>query len=102
MIEPEYTKYPNEVISVSLPILGKAKISFYSISAVVIHLYKWCQEFERQKTINHLGLIAHSIEGVKHTRYDYVLLECLLAEILDNFHKGGKDTQGSIKIDGIE
>lgn len=89
-------------LSVCLPLLGKAKINFYDVAAIMFDVYKTTREFDRQKEMNHLGIISETIEGANHTRYEYLMLQCLICDLMDNIHKGGKDTQGSISIDGEE
>ena len=87
----------------SLPILGKVSISFYSCAEKVLEIYKKTDEFKRQKNIHHLGLISNVFEGASHTRYEYVLLQAGLTDLLDNIHKGSSTaSQGSLKVDGKE
>lgn len=82
---------------VTLPSLGRVSINFYCISKVIVDLYDKYDEFSRQKKINHLGLISLEIDGASHTRYDYVMLQCALSDVLDKLHKGSS-SQGSIKV----
>ena len=87
--------------SSALPILGKVNVNFYCSSSTVFHLYEKENEFERQKNIKHLGLISKVFEGASHTRYEYLMLQSCLADILDNLHKGSATVaQGEIKING--
>ena len=90
-------------ITASLPILGKVSISFYSCAERALELYKKQDEFKRQKDIRHLGLISNVFEGASHTRYEYVLLQAGLTDLLDNIHKGSSAaSQGSLMIEGKE
>ena len=85
----------------ALPILGKINVNFYCSSSKVFDLYEKENEFERQKKIKHLGLISKVFEGASHTRYEYLMLQSCLADLLDNLHKGSATVaQGDIKIDG--
>jgi hypothetical protein len=86
---------------VALPTLGKVGINFYCASEKVVNLYERLNEFERQKTIRHLGLISNVFEGASHTRYEYLMLQAALTDLIDNVHKGSATaSQGEIKING--
>lgn len=90
-------------INVTLPSLGRVGVRFYSCAESTIDLYDRTDEFSRQKNIKQLGLIADEFEGASHSRYEYLMLQCALSELLDNVHKGTMSAaQGSIKIDGME
>lgn len=85
----------------TIPILGKTGITFYDISAKVIELYESINEFERQKNIKHLGLVSRVIEGATHSRYEYVMLQAGITDLLDNLHKGSPTAAlGTLKVDG--
>jgi hypothetical protein len=92
----------SRVIKINLSIAGNVKVTFFDISYNVVKLYDKCSEFERQKKIKHLGLIADVIESSNHTRYEYLLLQCFFTEIIENTYKGTSNALGSIKINGIE
>lgn len=83
---------------VTLPSLGNVSINFYCSAQKVAELYAKTDEFNRLKTINHLGLISTVIDGASHTRYEYLMLQCALTDILDKLHKGSSN-QGELKID---
>ena len=85
---------------ITLPSLGNVSVNFYCSSAILFDFYEKLGEFERQKSINHLGLISKEIDGASHTRYEYLMLQCALSDVLDKLHKGSA-AQGSIKVDGI-
>lgn len=84
---------------ITLPSLGNVSVNFYCCSAKMFEVYEKLNEFERQKKINHLGLISTELDGAKHTRYEYLMLQCALSDILDKLHKGVA-AQGSLKVDG--
>lgn len=87
----------------TLPNLGQVSINFHGdFCECVISLYEKTNEFERQKDINHLGLIASELDGASHTRYEYVMLQCAVVDILDRLHKGNSSAQGSIKFRSAE
>lgn len=85
---------------VTLPIIGRVGISFYCLSTIIYKLYEKTNEFERQKGIKHLGLISNEFEGVSHSRYEYLMLQCATADLFDYIHKGTSSTQGAIAVDG--
>jgi hypothetical protein len=84
---------------VTLPSLGYVSINFYCSAFSVSELYEKLGEFDRQKKINHLGLISNEIDGATHTRYEYLMLQCALADILDKLNKGVY-AQGELKVSG--
>jgi hypothetical protein len=85
----------------TIPILGKTGINFFCIAEKIAELYDNMDEFSRQKNIKHLGLVSRVIEGATHSRYEYVMLQAGITDLMDNLHKGSPTaSQGSIKIDG--
>ena len=86
---------------ITLPSFGNVSINFYGCSSTMFEVYEQLNEFERQKKINHLGLISNVIDGAKHTRYEYLMLQCALADILDKLYKGVATSQGTLKVDGF-
>lgn len=85
----------------TIPILGKTGVNFFCISSKVAQLYEDTNEFSRQKTIKHLGLISYVIEGATHSRYEYLMLQAGLTDLMDNLHKGSATAaQGSLVING--
>lgn len=85
---------------ISLPSLGNVSVNFYCCSARMFEVYSKLNEFDRQKKINHLGLISIELDGAKHTRYEYLMLQCALADILDKLHKGVA-AQGTLKVNKL-
>lgn len=86
---------------VTLPSLGNVSVNFYGASSLIANLYEEIHEFERQKNINHLGLISTEVDGASHSRYEYLMLQCALTDVLDKLHKG-TSSQGSLKVSGNE
>jgi len=84
-----------------LPRLGQTSVTLDDAAGTIASLYERTDEFERQKQIMHLGLIATEVDGASHSRYEYVMLQCALADILDRLHKGAA-AQGAITIDGTK
>lgn len=92
-----------ERIKLTLPKLGSVSINFFGEACQrVVDLYRRIDELNRQKGIKHLGLIAYEIDGANHTRYEYLMLECAIVDILDRLHKGNSSAQGTIKFNAIK
>ena len=89
-------------INVNLSFIGNVRINFYEFSFELIKLYLKENEFERQKKIKHLGVIADVMESSHHSRYEYLMLQCFLVDVVENTYKGTPNAIGSIKIDGKE
>ncbi|NDK55752.1 hypothetical protein [Pontibacter fetidus] len=83
-----------------IPILGKVYVNFVNLASKMYGIYEKENEIERQKTIPHLGLIARAFKGVNHSRYEYLILQCVISELADNNFKGTTSAQGNIKING--
>jgi hypothetical protein len=89
-------------IEADIPILGRVFVNFLPLSTKLYNLYSSVGEIERQKNISHLGLISQAHSGIKHTRYDYLILQCVISELVENNFKGTTSAQGSIKINGTQ
>lgn len=87
---------------VNLSFIGNIRINFYGISCELIKIYEKENEFERQKAMKHLGVIADVLESSHHSRYEYLMLQCFLIDVIENTYKGTPNAIGSIKIDGKE
>lgn len=85
-------------IQEDIPILGKVNVNFLELSAKIYHIYNQNNEVERQKKSAHLGLISHAFKNSNHSRYDYLILQCVISEIIENSFKGTTNAQGSISI----
>lgn len=83
----------------TLPSLGSVSINYYCCAADMYDLYDKLNEFNRQKEITHLGIVSQEFDGASHTRYEYLMLQCALSDVLDKLYKGVV-AQGTIKIDG--
>lgn len=85
--------------SVVLPSVGKMLIDFHNKSADLYEIYSKCNEFERQKEIKHLGLIATVFESAAHSRYEYLMLQCSLTDIIDKLYPGSSNlAQGKLSL----
>ena len=83
-----------------IPILGRITINFTDISSLFYKHLEQINDIERLKSVNHLGLLAHVFPTLNHSRYDYMLLQMVLSEIIENSFRGTTTAQGKIKIDG--
>lgn len=89
-------------IEENISVLGRVSVNFQELSTKVYGIYEKEEEVNRQKNMPHLGLISKAFSGVNHTRYEYVILQCVISELVENGFKGTTSAQGSIKIDGDE
>lgn len=87
-------------ITEDISILGKVSVNFASISSTIFSIYEQEKEVERQKDIPHLGLVSQAFYGINHTRYEYLILQCVISELADNSFKGTSSAQGEISING--
>ena len=87
---------------VNLSFIGNIRVNFYDFSCELIKIYEKENEFERQKSMKHLGVIADVLESSHHSRYEYLMLQCFLIDVIENTYKGTPNAIGSIKIDGKE
>ncbi|MFT6907156.1 MAG: hypothetical protein ACJAS1_003831 [Oleiphilaceae bacterium] len=71
-----------------LPVIGRIRTNFYSCAAKTYEIYLEQNEFERQKGIKHLGLISRVFDSSNHTRYEYLMLQCALVDMVDSLNKG--------------
>ena len=89
-------------IEENIPILGRVYVNFVELSEKIFDIYLKEGEIERQKNISHLGLIAKAFNGINHSRYEYLILQCVISELAENNFKGTTSAQGSIKINKKE
>lgn len=87
-------------IQEDIPILGKVTVNFLDLSAKLYQHYIKVEEVDRQKKTAHLGLISHAFKNSNHSRYDYLILQCVVSEIIENTFKGTTNAQGNITING--
>jgi hypothetical protein len=88
-------------IEVDIPILGKVSVNFEGLSAKLFRLYLDENEVQRQKDISHLGLISEAFNGISHTRFDYLILQSVISELVENNFKGTANAQGTISINSV-
>ena len=87
-------------IKEDIPILGTVSVNFLELSSKIFKMYNDNDEVNRQKNTPHLGLISKAFSNSNHNRYDYLVLQNVISEIIDNTFKGTINAQGSIKING--
>ena len=86
-----------------LPVTGRIRVNFYNCCADTYEIYQEQNEFERQKKIKHLGLVSRIFDSSNHTRYEYLMLQCALVDMVDALNKGESQVAlGSIKDDRSE
>ncbi len=85
-------------IQEDIPILGKVNVNFLELSTKIFNLYIIKEEILRQKNSPHLGLISQAFKNSNHSRYDYLILQCVISEIIENTFKGTTNAQGSITV----
>jgi hypothetical protein len=88
-------------IEVEIPILGRVSVNFEELSSKLYDVYLKYEEVERQKKSPHLGLISKVFSGVNHSRFEYLILQCVISELVENNYKGTTNAQGSIKINSV-
>ncbi|SDG67768.1 hypothetical protein SAMN04488062_101352 [Flavobacterium omnivorum] len=84
----------------NIPILGRVQVNLVDLASRIYNIYLSEKEVERQQSSAHLGLISKAFQGINHSRYDYLILQCVISEIADNTFKGTTVSQGSINING--
>jgi hypothetical protein len=89
-------------IKEDIPILGKVNVNFIDISAKLYQHYINIKEIDRQKSTAHLGLISHAFKNSNHNRFDYLILQCVISELIENIFKGTTIAQGNITINGTK
>ncbi|PXX30642.1 hypothetical protein [Arenibacter sp. ARW7G5Y1] len=87
-------------IKEDIPILGKVTVNFLDLSAKLYQHYIDINEIDRQKNTAHLGLISHAFKNSNHSRFDYLILQCVISELIENSFKGTTNAQGNITING--
>lgn len=89
-------------IKEDIPVLGTVTVNFLDLSDRIFCIYQDSAERERQQDTPHLGLISYAFSTSNHSRYDYLILQCVISEIIENTFKGTTNAQGSIKLNGKE
>lgn len=72
-------------ITAALPALGTYNIPFYKESYLLLKEFGE-KELNRLDRIAHLGVAARVFAGSNHSRYEYVLLQCAVVNLLPKYH----------------
>lgn len=88
-------------ICATLPALGTYTVPFYQESAKVLSLLGE-KELNRLSKIDHLGTAATVFTGIKHSRLEYMLLQCAIVNLLPKFNLGTEQfaIKGKVKLAG--
>ena len=87
-------------IEEDIPILGRVNVNLVDLASRIFEIYLNQNEIERQRKTPHLGLISKAFKGINHSRYDYLILQFVVSELVENNFKGTTSAQGNIKING--
>lgn len=84
-----------------LPIIGRTRINFYESASEIYDIFSDHDEFNRLKKVKHLGLMSRIFDSSNHTRYEYLMLQCSVVDLIDSLNKGASQvTLGAISLDG--
>lgn len=89
-------------IPASLPALGAFRIHLHRESAQVLDFFG-SEELARLGRVDHLGVATAAFPGINHTRLEYVLLQCAIAQLVAKLYKDNKDLALSnrVELDGM-
>ena len=76
-----------EIIEANLPALGSYTIQFHEESAEIFR-FLGSKEIKRLDAVDHLGITSSVFTGIKHSRLEYMLLQCAVINLLTKLHKG--------------
>lgn len=86
-----------------IPITGKTRITFYDCASKIYNIFIERHEFDRLKKVKHLGLMSRVFDSSNHTRYEYLMLQCAIVELVDTLNKGASQVAlGDISINGLD
>lgn len=94
------TNHMEKRIEENIPVLGRVNLNFLDLASRIYKIYEKQDEVTRQKLTPHLGLISKAFYGINHSRYDYLILQCVISELAENTFRGTTSAQGSITING--
>lgn len=89
-------------IKATLPVIGKINIDFHSESEEILN-YFGEKELNRLDNISHLGVASSVFTGIKHTRYEYMLLQCAIINLIAKLHKHHElfGISSRVSLDGL-
>ncbi|MBB4081131.1 hypothetical protein GGR28_003778 [Lewinella aquimaris] len=83
------------------PLFGKVSVNFIGAAGDLYEKFIRVNEIDRQKDINHLGLLSYTFNTLHHTRYDYLMIQSVISELVENSFKGTTTSQGGLRIKGV-
>jgi hypothetical protein len=87
----------------TLPTLGTISVDFHKESEVVASCMGR-REWDRLRTVPHLGVAGSVFSGVHHSRLEYVLLQCAVTSLVAKLHRHDEQfaLSNEVKLAGIE
>ena len=88
-------------IKANLPALGAFRVNLHHESEKLLDFFGE-EELDRLGRINHLGASAVAFSGINHTRLEYVLIQCAIAQLVSKLYKDNADLAlaNSVELDG--
>lgn len=90
-------------IRATLPTLGNIAVDFHAESEVIAKLFG-VGEWDRLRSIPHLGVAASVFTGVHHSRLEYVLLQCAVTSLVAKLHRNDEQLalSGKVSLNGLK
>lgn len=73
-------------ILANIPAIGAFRVNLHNESETVIKFFG-DKELTRLEKIDHLGAASVAFSGISHKRYEYVLLQCAIAQLVAKLYK---------------
>ncbi|MFC1353543.1 MAG: hypothetical protein G8D89_14215 [gamma proteobacterium symbiont of Clathrolucina costata] len=88
-------------IQANLPAIGAFRVNLYNESEALIDFFG-DEELARLGRIDHLGAATVVFSGINHTRLEYVLIQCAIAQLVAKLYKDNAELAlaNSVEIDG--
>jgi hypothetical protein len=83
----------------TLPTFGTVAVDFHSESETIALLFSEQKEWDRLRTVPHLGVAASVFSGVHHSRLEYVLLQCAVTALVGKLHRHDEQFALSNNVD---
>lgn len=89
-------------ITATLPTLGTVAVDFHAESDSVA-TFMGDKEWQRLRSVPHLGVAASVFTGVNHSRLEYVLLQCAVAGLVAKLHRNDEQfaLSNSVSLNGL-
>lgn len=84
-------------VNATLPMLGTVPVDFHDESEVVTE-FMGQKEWDRLRSVPHLGVAASVFTGVHHSRLEYVLLQCAVTWLVGKVHRNDEQFALSNKV----